>query len=64
MPTILFNNGFRFFFYSNENNEPAHVHVKKAGSAGKIWLTPALEAAYMHGFSNAEQKRDYCYCNK
>lgn len=29
MPTVLFVNGFRFFFYSNENNEPVHIHVLK-----------------------------------
>lgn len=40
MPTILFINGFRFFFYSNENNEPAHIHVKKADAEAKIWLAP------------------------
>ncbi|MBC7467314.1 MAG: DUF4160 domain-containing protein [Bdellovibrio sp.] len=27
MPTILRKNGFRFFFYSNEGEEPAHIHV-------------------------------------
>jgi hypothetical protein len=26
MPTVLLLNGFRFFFYSNENNEPVHIH--------------------------------------
>lgn len=25
MPTVLRINGYRFFFYSNENNEPAHA---------------------------------------
>lgn len=29
MPTILRLLGFRFFFYSNEGTEPAHVHVEK-----------------------------------
>ena len=31
MPTILRKNGFRFFFYSNERNEPPHVHVVGRG---------------------------------
>lgn len=23
--------GFRFFFFSHENDEPPHIHVEKAG---------------------------------
>jgi len=30
MPTVMFLNGWRFFFYSNENDEPPHIHCKKA----------------------------------
>jgi Domain of unknown function (DUF4160) len=56
MPTVLILNGFRFFFYSNENDEPAHVHVNKAGKDGKLWLDPVLSVAYFYGFSNSEQK--------
>jgi hypothetical protein len=55
MPTVLFINGFRFFFYSNENNEPVHIHVTKGGAEGKIWLEPAIAVAYMFGFTNTEQ---------
>jgi hypothetical protein len=28
MPTVFTQNGFRFFFYSNEHT-PIHVHVRK-----------------------------------
>ncbi|HYJ64987.1 MAG TPA: DUF4160 domain-containing protein [Parafilimonas sp.] len=56
MPTLLLIKGFRFFFYSNENNEPAHVHVTKDSAEGKIWLEPNLRIAYMNGFSTAEQR--------
>lgn len=56
MPTLLVERGFRFFFYSNENNEPVHVHVLKGDSNGKIWLEPSIEVAYFIGFTNAEQK--------
>ncbi len=31
MPTILMVRGWRVFFYSEEGNEPVHVHAKKAG---------------------------------
>jgi len=55
MPTILRINGFRFFFCSNENDEPAHVHVEKGDAEGKIWLEPSMEASYFRGFSSREQ---------
>lgn len=56
MPTLLFINGLRFFFYSNENNEPAHVHINKGNANGKIWLEPVMTVAYLYGFTNAEEK--------
>ena len=54
MPTIFIVNGLRFFFYSNENNEPAHVYVKKGDANGKIWLLPKFEVAYLLKFSTSE----------
>ena len=54
MPNLLLEKGFRFFFYSNENNEPAHVHVKKGNAEAKIWLEPIITVAWLHGFTNAE----------
>ena len=56
MPTLLLLNGIRFFFYSNENDEPIHVHVTKGDASGKIWLEPSIEVEYLFGFSNSEQK--------
>ncbi len=56
MPTVLIEQGFRFFFWSNENDEPMHLHVEKAGNEGKIWLEPIVTIAYMHGFTSKEQK--------
>lgn len=56
MPTVLLINGFRFFFYSNENNEPCHIHISKGSADGKVWLKPKISAAYLYGFSNAEEK--------
>jgi len=54
MPTVITINGFRFFFYSNENNEPFHIDVTKGSAAGKIWLQPAIVIAYLHSFSNKD----------
>ena len=38
MPTILYVMGWRFFFYSNEGNEPIHIHCKKAEMECKYWI--------------------------
>ena len=56
MPTLLLLNGLRFFFYSNENNEPMHVHVTKGDAYGKIWLEPSIIMVYLIGFNKSEIK--------
>ena len=53
MPTIIRIGGFRFFFYSNENSEPPHIHVEKGDDVAKFWLDP-VELAYSYGFSAKE----------
>ena len=40
MPEIFRSFGFVFFFYSNEGQEPIHVHVRKAGGFAKFWIEP------------------------
>jgi hypothetical protein len=40
MPVILRVEGFKFFFFSDEGNEPPHVHVEKGDSAAKFWIKP------------------------
>ena len=57
MPTLLSTHGFRFFFYSNETSEPAHVHVTKGDAVGKVWLEPKIGIAYLQGFTNSEAKK-------
>lgn len=56
MPTLLVINGLRFFFYSNENNEPSHVHVTKGIGNGKVLLEPSINVDYLIGFSKSEEK--------
>ena len=54
MPTILLILGWRFYFYSNEGNEPVHVHVKKAEMEAKFWLKSdifEIEEAYIYKMS-------------
>lgn len=55
-PTLLLVRGFRFIFYSNENNEPIHVHIAKGGAESRIWLHPIVEVVYSHGFTKSEEK--------
>jgi hypothetical protein len=31
---------FRFFFYSNEGTEPAHIHAQRERKMAKFWLEP------------------------
>ncbi len=40
MPTILRIGPFRFFFYSNEQGEPARIHVQRDRMLAKFWLDP------------------------
>lgn len=42
LPSIFTVGSYKIFFWSNENNEPIHVHVAKgkpAVNSTKIWLT-------------------------
>jgi len=36
MPTVLLLYGFRFFFFSNEGNEPPHIPIEKAEAIAKF----------------------------
>ena len=38
MPTVLYLRGWRFHFYSNERNEPIHIHAEKGDAECKYWL--------------------------
>ena len=42
MPSIFELSGYKVYFWSNENNEPIHVHISKGkptANATKVWLT-------------------------
>jgi hypothetical protein len=53
MPTVLRHNGYRFYFYSHEPNEPMHIHVDRAESSAKFWLEPVALARNV-GFNARE----------
>lgn len=40
MPTVLRLLEFRFHFYSDEGNEPAHIHIDAGDGECKFWLNP------------------------
>jgi hypothetical protein len=41
MPNILRVGPYRFFIYSNEGDEPPHVHVRRDRKLAKFWLSPS-----------------------
>ena len=56
VPTIFYSDGFRFFFYSNEGNEPVHVHVEKGSGYAKYWMQP-VRMDYAEGFNRRDIRR-------
>ena len=53
MPTVLRIKGYRFFFFSLEGNEPAHIHVEYGDKVAKFWLDP-VNLANSSGFRSHE----------
>jgi hypothetical protein len=49
MPTVLRSGPYRFYFYSHEPNEPAHIHVDRDDLSAKFWLGP-IQLARNFGF--------------
>ena len=56
MPTLLRIQGYRFFFFSMEGNEPPHIHVTSAGRYAKFWLQP-VSVADVRGFRDHEMTK-------
>ena len=59
MPTLWTEDGFRFFFYSNEGapREPVHIHVEQRGAEAKFWLRPEVRVAYNDGYDARTLRR-------
>jgi len=53
VPTILRIKGYRFFFFSREGIEPAHIHIEQADRYAKFWLKP-VQLAESVGFRSSE----------
>ena len=56
MPTVKVIGRHRFYFFSKENNEPAHIHVESAENAAKFWLSP-IELDWAVGYSSKELRQ-------
>lgn len=59
MPVVLRNEGYRFFFFSNEGDprESIHVHVRKAEKVAKFWLEPTVLLVESYSMTSAELKK-------
>jgi len=57
LPTVLNISGYRFYFYSDEGNEPCHIHVRKGSGEGKIWMLPEIREEYYYGFTESECRK-------
>jgi hypothetical protein len=56
MPTVLRVGPYRFFFYSNENGEPPHIHIQRENLLAKFWLNPVSLASSVR-FSAKELRK-------
>jgi hypothetical protein len=66
MPTVLVVEGYKFKFFSNENNELPHVHISKGDGNAKYWLLPGCKEEYSYGFTKRERRdiKEFVIVNK
>lgn len=53
MLTVLQDGPYRFIFFSSDEGEPPHIHVKRDRKIVKFWLEP-VALAKNRGFKNHE----------
>ena len=53
MPEVFRQEGYVFFFFSNEGQEPMHVHVRRGGGFAKFWMEP-IDLEYSKGLKTQE----------
>jgi len=53
MPTVLRIGPYSFIFFSSDQPEPVHIHVKRDQQVAKFWLEP-VALANNHGFKEHE----------
>ncbi len=52
-PTVLREKGYRFFFFSREE-ERIHIHIFCGDGEAKVWLEPQVELAKQYGLSDKQ----------
>lgn len=59
LPSLFEVSGYKVYFWSNENNEPIHVHIAKGKptpNGTKIWLTKTGGCILANNGSRISQK--------
>ena len=56
MPTLMRHGPYRFFVYSQDGDEPPHIHVIRDAATARWWLTP-VSLARSHGCRPADLRR-------
>jgi hypothetical protein len=59
MPTVMLINGWRFYFYANERNEPIHIHCRKGDKECKYWLNRkdfSVAEAYAYRMTGGDRR--------
>lgn len=54
-PTVFRERGFRFFFFSREEERP-HIPVVSGDGEAKFWLVPEIELAKNYRYSRKQLK--------
>ncbi|HEX8600183.1 MAG TPA: DUF4160 domain-containing protein [Chloroflexia bacterium] len=53
--------GYRFIFYSSDEGEPQHIHVKEGQKHAKFWLAPEVKLAKNYQGSFREHELNELY---
>jgi len=54
-PTVFRESGYRFFFFSREE-ERMHIHIVSGDGEAKFWLEPEIELAKNYNYTRKQLK--------
>lgn len=52
-PTVFRERGYRFFFFSREEERP-HIHVYSGDGEAKFWIEPEVKLARNYGLTHIQ----------
>jgi len=65
MPEVFRTGRYRFFFFSDERNEPVHIHVESGDQYAKFWIDPvALARSGGYRVHELKEIRDLVIVNR